>query len=90
MSSSPDSVLILYPDLLCLSIHKPGNTKFGSNILNNIPGIMMLISNNSVVTNNTFINCGLMLWGYNNFVYNNTVNGKPLVYLESTSDKVID
>ena len=68
----------------------PNNITITDNILNNIPGIMMLISNNSAVTNNTFINCGLMLWGYNNFVYNNTVNGKPLVYLESTSDKVID
>jgi len=27
---------------------------------------------------------------YPNFVYNNTVNGKPLVYFENTSDEIID
>jgi parallel beta-helix repeat protein len=48
------------------------------------------LSNNNTIINNTFFNCGLMVWGYNNVVSNNTVNGKPLIYLESTSDKVID
>ena len=51
---------------------------------------MMFFCNNSIVTNNSFFNSGLILWGYQNEVYNNTVNGKPLVYLESTTDEVID
>jgi parallel beta-helix repeat protein len=74
------------------SFQNINNITITDNILDNYySGIMMLIfSNNNTITNNTFFNCGLTLWGYNNLVYNNTVNGKPLVYLESTSDRVID
>ena len=66
------------------------NITITGNIINGYSGITMYYSNNNIVTNNTFFNCGLILWGYHNLVYNNTVNDKPLVYLESTSDKVID
>ena len=53
----------------------------------------------NTVSNNSFFNCGLMMISfdyldivtlYPNFVYNNTVNGKPLAYFENTSDEVID
>ena len=75
-----------------IQIISANNITITDNIINNIySGIIMLIfSNDNTIINNTFFNCGLMLWGYNNLVYNNTVNGKPLVYLESTSDNVID
>jgi len=68
------------------------NITITSNIFrkNNYGGIIIYYSNNNTITNNSFFNCGLVLWGYQNLVYNNTVNGKPLVYLESTSDKIID
>lgn len=50
-------------------------------------------SSNNIVTNNSFFNTGLYLSNVNhlhNIVYNNTVNNKPLVYFEDTSDKVIE
>ncbi len=57
---------------------------------NNYGGIIIYYSNNNTITNNSFFNCGLVLWGYHNLVHNNTVNNKPLMYLESTSEKVIE
>jgi len=46
-------------------------------------------SNN--VTGNTFINDGMTVNdGWNNVVTNNSVNGKPLVYLEHISDYVVE
>ena len=66
------------------------NITIDNNIVNGYSGIAMFYSSNSIVTNNSFFNCGLVLVGYHNLVSNNTVNDKPLVYLESTSDKVID
>ncbi len=62
-------------------------------------GVMIINSNYNTVSNNSFFSCGLMLETFNiddaanshhNFVYNNTVNDKPLAYFEDTSDKVID
>jgi parallel beta-helix repeat protein len=48
-------------------------------------------SNNNTLTNNTFINDGFYVEedSYRNTVTNNTVNGKPLVYIEDTSNFVI-
>jgi len=80
-----------YSDIQVMSSN---NITITDNIIDNyyfgISFMMLIFPNNNTITNNTFFNCGLTLWGYNNLVYNNTVNGKPLVYLESTSDKVID
>ncbi|UCF13418.1 MAG: right-handed parallel beta-helix repeat-containing protein [Thermoplasmatales archaeon] len=62
-------------------------------------GITLSDSVYNTFSNNSFFNCGLnmisfnyfaILTAYPNFVYNNTVNGKPLVYFENTSDEVID
>ncbi len=64
-----------------------------------IGGVEILYSVYNTVSNNSFFNCGLMMISfvnldivavYPNFVYNNTVNGKPLAYFENTSDEVID
>ena len=64
-----------------------------------IGGVEISNSVYNTVSNNSFFNCGLMMISfdyldivtvYPNFVYNNTVNGKPLVYFENTSDEVID
>ena len=45
-------------------------------------------SGNHYISNNTFLNCGLQVcYSYNNTIINNTVNGKPLIYLENKSDK---
>jgi len=49
-------------------------------------------SHNNTITGNTFVNDGLFIRDhYQNTVEDNTVNGKPLVYLEDASDiEVID
>lgn len=47
-------------------------------------------SNNNTLLNNAFINCGLLIrYSYLNNVVNNTVNNRPLVYLENASDLTI-
>jgi len=56
-------------------------------IENNWVGIYIRDSNNCIISGNIFINDGLLVIdSYKNKVYNNTVNGKPLVYLEYESD----
>jgi parallel beta-helix repeat protein len=53
-------------------------------------GIYLKDSSNSKVVGNTFINTGLfVIDSYQNTVKDNTVNGKPLVYLEGVSDYVV-
>ncbi|VUT28052.1 MAG: Periplasmic copper-binding protein (NosD) [Candidatus Syntrophoarchaeum sp. GoM_oil] len=63
------------------------NTLTGNTCLNNNCGILLSYSsNNNTLTSNAFINDGLHVWtSYKNTVENNTVNGKPLVYLEDIS-----
>ena len=57
---------------------------------NNYDGICLCASSSNNLTGNTFANDGLFLSsGYPNTVENNTVNGKPLVYLEDTSDYMV-
>ena len=57
---------------------------------NNAYGIYLYYSSNSNLTGNIFVNEGLIvLFSYQNTVENNMVNGKPLVYLEDSSDYVI-
>ena len=59
-----------------------------NNLSNNKVGIALTFSsNNNSMTNNTFVNCGLFVFtSYQSKVTNNTVNGKPLFYLENTSN----
>ena len=58
---------------------------------NNDNGLSLYsISNNNTVTNNKFVNDGLFVTSaYHNTVKDNTVNGKPLVYLEDVSDSEV-
>jgi len=59
-------------------------------ICSNNWGISLSGSNNTI-RNNEFINDGLFVgYSYDNIVEDNEVNGKPLVYLEDESDKIID
>lgn len=53
-------------------------------------GGIIIFSNYSIISNNSFLNCGIIVFSYHNSIYNNTVNGKALVYFESVSDKVIN
>jgi len=54
-------------------------------------GGLQLVSSGNVVDNNTFVGCGLgTMYDYrSNVVRDNTVNGKPLVYLEGVSDSSV-
>ncbi|MGC9209490.1 MAG: right-handed parallel beta-helix repeat-containing protein [Nitrososphaeria archaeon] len=63
------------------------NTVEGSHIYNNQIGAYVL-SNGNVLKGNTFVNDGLFTF-YLNTVENNTVNGKPLVYLYGVSGETI-
>jgi parallel beta-helix repeat protein len=68
------------------------NTITGNNVCNNDDGIrLMYSSNNNSITGNTFVNDGLSVCSsYHNAVGDNTVNGKPLVYLEDASDYKVE
>jgi len=78
-----------YGILLCDS----NNNSVSNNIIrsNKWKGIYLWYSNNNSISNNEFMNDGLFVYdSYGNIVEDNTVNGKPLVYLENESDKIID
>ena len=63
----------------------------GNNVSNDDGyGIYLKDSSNNTLTGNTFVNDGLIVEdSYHNNVENNTVNGKPLVYLEDAADYTI-
>jgi len=67
------------------------NSISGNNITNNGVGMTLWCSSNNSISGNTFTNNGLIVWGsYQNSVENNTVNGRPLVYLEGVSNYTVD
>jgi parallel beta-helix repeat protein len=69
------------------------NTITGNNVSsNNWDGIRLYdSSNNNTITGNVFVNDGLFVYfSYQNTVEDNTVNGKPLVYLEDVSDYKVE
>jgi parallel beta-helix repeat protein len=67
------------------------NSIVGNTIKNNTRGILIgSSSNNTSIINNVFIRDGLeVMHSYQNIVKNNTVNGKPLVYLEDISEYTV-
>jgi len=81
-----DGIYIVYPS-------ENNIIKDNKLISNSRYGIYLGYSDNNDISGNTFFNDGLFI-EYPHFcdnkVDNNTVNGKPLVYLEDESDKIID
>ena len=73
-----------------ISLYSSSHNSITSNNIssNNYDGIRLYYSTtNNNITGNTFTNDGLRVYdSYQNTVVNNTVNGKPLVYLENESD----
>lgn len=67
------------------------NSISGNNITDNAYGIYLSSSSNhNSISGNSFTNCGLFVSdSYQNHVENNTVNGRPLVYLEDAPNQTI-
>ena len=62
-----------------------------NNLTNNENGVSCYLgSSSNIISENNFVGCGLMIGTFgHNTVIDNHVNGKPLVYLEETSDVTI-
>jgi len=75
-----------------ISIYNPRGIVIHNNtITNSSYGISLYYGFNNTIDDNTLLNAGLRVHGtYENIVENNTVNGKPLVYLEKASDYVVE
>ena len=76
-----------------LDRNSSNNIITGNNVSNNSIGGIRLddSSNNNTITGNVFVNDGLSVYSsYQNTVEDNTVNGKPLVYLEDVSDYKVE
>ena len=80
-------------NVLGLFLWNSNNNIISNNIIrsNNDDGIYFSHSNENTIRKNEFINDGIFIYdSYSNIVEDNEVNGKPLVYLENESDKIID
>ena len=72
------------------SSHSNHNELRNNNVMNNQYGIVLDFSGNNSLINNVFVNNGLAINdSYENLVEDNTVNGKPLAYLEHVAGAVI-
>jgi parallel beta-helix repeat protein len=69
-------------------VNSSSNTLSGNNVTaNGGYGIGLYLSSSNIISGNTFANNGLSVYlSYQNSVENNTVNGRPLVYLEGVSN----
>ena len=66
-----------------------GNTFTGKNIQGGV--YLGVLSKNTNLTNNNFLGCRLYsLVSDKNIAYGNTVDGKPLIYLDSKSNQIIE
>ncbi|MBS7648817.1 right-handed parallel beta-helix repeat-containing protein [Candidatus Bathyarchaeota archaeon] len=95
--SSPNSTItgsIISNNNYGILLFDSPNTIISNNTISNNRwyGINLRSSSGSTITNNIFTGCGLsILNSYSNIIKNNTVNDKPLVYLESVHNvKVSD
>jgi parallel beta-helix repeat protein len=71
-------------------IFASNNSFILNNITNNECGIDLTESSNNSIIGNMFVANGLAAWdSYMNVVEGNTVNGKPLVYLEGVSNYTV-
>ena len=82
---------IIYGDTWALNFyHSHSNTIIGNIFDNTKTGIELTNSENNIIMNNSLYHCGIRCSiGHQKIVSNNIVNGKPLIYLEHESDKII-
>lgn len=76
-----------------LGIYSSNNNTISNNIFNiNIDnGLGIDNSYYNRIYDNTFIYDGILVWeAYQNYIFNNTINGKPLIYLENKTNICID
>ena len=105
ISNNDDGIALLYSNNNSISNNNICSNKYGGIYLknsnnnsisennissNNLYGISLWLSNETTIRKNKFMNDGLFVYDSYNIVENNTVNGKPLVYLEGESDEFID
>jgi len=78
-------------DGICLWRDSLDNIMSENNIVNNGEGICIYSgSSNNTVSGNVFVNDGLFISrSYGSVVWDNIVNGKPLVYLENFSNIIV-
>ena len=81
---------IVYGESIYLTGNR--NTISGNIISNNFYGIFLTYACNNIISNNSFFYSGLYLSENNvckNYIVDNIVNNKPLVYLYDTHDMII-
>jgi parallel beta-helix repeat protein len=66
-------------------------TVSGNSFSNNSEGLLLCYCSENLIKNNCFINDGLNVHkSYRNIVENNTINEKPILYLEEKSNMIIN
>jgi parallel beta-helix repeat protein len=85
------------PDYACIRMRSVNDMTISNNTFISLRerlynGIRLEISEDNTIKNNNFIDTGLELWysSSENNIYENTVNGKPLIYLNGVTDTTID
>jgi len=76
-----------------IGIRKPNFNNISNNIFyDNLSGIGLIPVSNNMIMNNSFFKTGIELSDYfnDNIVFNNSVNEKPLVYLDKVSNFVVE
>ena len=76
-----------------INIRHSQNTVVNNNIIisNRWEGLFLEYTSGNKIFSNSFFDDGIRISiTYNNIIFNNTVNGKPLVYLENKSDIIVD
>jgi parallel beta-helix repeat protein len=76
-----------------IDIYQANDTRVTGNFIgpNDEDGLGVAKSTDVVISRNIFINDGLFIYdAFGNTVTDNTVNGKPLTYLEGASHKVVE
>ena len=73
-------------------VHKADGCIISNNVFSDMTvGVSLEDSSDNIIEDNAFVKTGMQIWyrSENNTVRNNTVNAKPLVYLEGATDQTI-